>query len=296
MSQASTHSPESVNPISCASPRSLESRSEHHLAKAILAAAAERAVAYSQPSDSVALPGLGISASVDAAEYIIGSHRLFHDRSLCTGDAHDRLAAAESEGYTIAVIGSAAAVIGFITIADEIRPESAAAVSQLRRAGISRIAMLTGDNESTARRIASETGIDEIHSGLLPEDKIATIRSIATSSDFTAMVGDGINDAPALAAADIGIALGGTATGTALETADIALMSDDLRKIPFAIDLSNSTMSVIRQNIVTALAIKAVFLVAAVSGMATLWMAVFADTGATIIVIANSLRLMRRRG
>jgi Zn2+/Cd2+-exporting ATPase len=163
----------------------------------------------------------------------------------------------------------------------------------LRRAGIERLAMLTGDHESTARAIAAHVGVDEVCVELLPEDKVAAIESLRRRFGPVAMVGDGINDAPALAAADLGIVMGAAGSGAALETADIALMADDLLKIPYALRLSRATLRNIKVNLGIALALKAAFVVASIAGVATLWMAVLADTGATVIVIANALTLLR---
>ncbi len=273
---------------------SLESRSEHHIAKAILAAASERDVTFRQPSGFESLSGLGVAAAIDGRLYFAGSHRLMHQRGTCTGGAHEAIAAAENTGHTIITIGSQTSVLGYIAVADELRPGAADAIRNIRNSGVGKIAMLTGDNGATAARVAGSLGIEDVRAGLMPEDKIAAVRGLAAGKEYVAMVGDGINDAPAMAAADIGIAMGGSATDTALETADIALMADDLSKIPFAISLSHATTSVIRQNIIMAIGIKMIFLAAAAGGAATLWMAVFADTGTALIVVANSLRLMKR--
>jgi Cd2+/Zn2+-exporting ATPase len=166
---------------------------------------------------------------------------------------------------------------------------------RLARAGVRRVAMLTGDNPVTARRVAEQAGIDEVHAGLLPDDKLAWIHRAKADGNIVAMVGDGINDAPALAAADVGIAMGVAGTGVAIETADVALMTDDLTRLPYALRLGRATLANIRVNVALALGLKLAFVVLAVSGVATLWMAIVADTGASLLVTANSLRLLRVR-
>jgi Cd2+/Zn2+-exporting ATPase len=186
-------------------------------------------------------------------------------------------------------------VRGFLAVADQVRPASAAAVNRLRRAGIERIVMLTGDNAATAQAIARETGVDEVRANLLPGDKVSAVESLLAGYGAVAMVGDGVNDAPALARASVGIAMGGAGSDQALETADIALMGDDLALLPFVIRLSRATHRVIMQNVAFSLAIKAIFLLLALGGFATLWMAVFADVGASLLVILNGMRLLRAR-
>ena len=185
--------------------------------------------------------------------------------------------------------------IGIIGLADELRPGARDAVSRLRREGVSHVIMLTGDNLNTARAIAAQTGVDEFHAELLPEDKVRAIDALRRAHGPVAMVGDGVNDAPALAAADVGIAMGAAGTDAALETADVALMADDLSKLPYLRRLGRATVRNVRANIAFSLALKAVFLALAVAGVATLWMAVVADMGASLLVIANGLRLLRIR-
>ena len=201
----------------------------------------------------------------------------------------------ESEGKTAVMLFDDADPIGLIAIADKVRDGARDAIEALRRAGVGRVVMLTGDNLGTAAAVARELGIDEFRAKLLPDDKVSFVRELTTTGDLVAFVGDGVNDAPALAAATVGIAMGAAGTDVALETADIALMSDDLSKLPFAIKVGRKTLGIVKQNIAFSLGLKAVFLVLAVIGWATLWMAVASDMGASLVVIANGLRALRVR-
>jgi Cd2+/Zn2+-exporting ATPase len=185
-------------------------------------------------------------------------------------------------------------VLAICAVADTVRPTSLAALAELRALGVTPV-MLTGDNVTTAQAIAASVGITEVHANLLPEDKLAVIKEVQSRLGVTAMVGDGINDAPALAQADIGFAMGGAGTHTAMEAADVVIMNDDLQRLPETMRLSRATRNVLWQNIAIALGIKAVFLVLAIAGNATMWMAVFADVGASLLVVANGLRLLRAR-
>jgi Cd2+/Zn2+-exporting ATPase len=186
-------------------------------------------------------------------------------------------------------------MLGLVAVADTVRPEARAATAALKAAGIRRTVMLTGDNERTAAAIAAQAGVDEARANLLPDDKVRAVEQLLAEYGAVAMVGDGVNDAPALARATVGIAMGGAGTDQALETADVVLMGDDLLKLPFAIRLSRQTLAVLRQNIAFSLALKAVFMALVLGGAATLWMAVFADVGASLIVIANGMRLLRAK-
>jgi Cd2+/Zn2+-exporting ATPase len=204
----------------------------------------------------------------------------------------------EQAGNTVMLVHGAAAegrppeMLGLVAVADTIRPEAQAATAGLRAAGIRHIVMLTGDNERTAAAIARQAGVDAVRANLLPEDKVAAIEELLATYGRVGMVGDGVNDAPSLARATVGIAMGGAGTDQALETADIVLMGDDLRKLPFAIRLSRQTLAVLRQNIAISLLVKAAVMVLVLSGTATLWMAVFADVGTALLVIANGMRLL----
>ena len=194
------------------------------------------------------------------------------------------------------LVGTDEQLLGVIAVADELRREAVAAVAELRRLGITRTVMLTGDNERAAEAIARQVGVDEAMAELLPQDKVRSIDTLKAASGKVAMVGDGVNDAPTLATAAVGIAMGGAGTDTALETADVVLMSDDLSKLPFAVGLSRATLRIIKQNIYFAIAIKLVAVLAVFPGWLTLWLAILADMGATVIVTLNGMRLLAHGG
>jgi Cd2+/Zn2+-exporting ATPase len=231
---------------------------------------------------------------VDGRQVTVGNRAMFADSTLPPAVAA-RLDALESTGSTAMLVGYDGAVRGVIAAADAERPESGPALAALRRIGIEHIAMLTGDATPVAERIAACVGVDETRAELLPEQKLAAVDELVASHGCVGMVGDGVNDAPALAHATVGIAMGAAGSDAALETADITLMADDLGRLPFALGLSRATRRVILQNVAFALAVKALFLVATLLGAATLWMAVLADTGAALIVIGNGMRLLRYR-
>jgi Cd2+/Zn2+-exporting ATPase len=240
-----------------------------------------------------ALPGRGIQARMDDQMLILGNHRLIEERGLCSPSIEARLAEHEGQGRTVTLLAMDSQVLALFAVADTIKQSSREALSELHALGV-RSVMLTGDNPATALTIAREAGIDDARGNLLPEDKLTAIEDLQTRYGTTAMTGDGINDAPALARSDIGIAMGAAGTDTAMEAADVVIMNDDLRRIPELIRLSRRTRAVLWQNIVLALGIKSVFLVLSVLGGATMWMAVFADMGASLIVVFNGLRLLRK--
>jgi Cd2+/Zn2+-exporting ATPase len=217
------------------------------------------------------------------------------ERAQETPDVHAKLEELAGAGRTIVVVGNDTHVCGLIALADRVRPDAPAALDALHRAGVSRIVMLTGDNAGTANAVAREIGIDEVRAELLPADKVAAVQDLVAEHGSVAMVGDGVNDGPALAHATIGIAMGAVGSDTAIETADIALMSDDLSKLPWLIRHSRRTLRVVRQNIVFSLAMKAVFVGLTLSGHASLWAAIAADMGASLLVIFNGLRLLSPR-
>jgi Cd2+/Zn2+-exporting ATPase len=272
---------------------SLELRSEHPIGRAIVRRAEADGIALAAGDAFQALPGRGAEARVAGAPAVVGNHRLFEERGLCSPKIHDRLDALAARGRTAVLVARDHQAIGVIGVADELREAGRDAIDLLRQQGVSRVAMLTGDNAETANTIAREIGLDEVRAELLPEDKVAAIEDLRRRYGTVVMVGDGVNDAPALATADVGIAMGAAGSDAALETADVALMADELLKIPYAVRLSRATVRNIRANIVFSLALKAAFLVLAITGVATLWMAVLADMGASLIVIANGLRLLR---
>ena len=242
-----------------------------------------------------AVPGLGASGRVGTTEYHIGSHRFIDEAGLCPPDFHARFGRAEAEGGvgTSVALTTSDGPVGWIRLADRPRPGAAEVVAELRGLGLE-IVMLTGDNGPTAAAVARELGIDDHRSGLLPADKAAIITELNTQRGPTGMVGDGVNDAPALAAARVSVALGGVSSASALETADVVLMADDLTQLPPLVRLGRATLSRIRQNITLALGSKALVLVLAACGLATLWMAILADVGVSILVTLNALRLLRR--
>ncbi|HHT9119491.1 MAG TPA: heavy metal translocating P-type ATPase [Candidatus Hypogeohydataceae bacterium YC41] len=272
---------------------SVEARSEHHLAGAILRRAREEKLKLLEAVDYKTVPGKGAMARIQDKYCYIGNLKFFRELGVPTAKAEKLLSMLQSQGKTVMLIGSEDKLLGTITVADEVRPVSKPTMVALREKGIKKIVMLTGDNKGTAQAIAGKLGVEEYMAELSPEDKVEAVRHLTQNYGKTAMVGDGVNDAPALAAATIGIAMGTAGTDTALETADIALMADDLTKIPFALALSRQTLRVIKQNLAFAIGVKAVFLGLAALGLATLWMAVGADMGASLLVIFNGLRLLR---
>jgi Zn2+/Cd2+-exporting ATPase len=273
----------------------LESRSEHPIGRAIVRHAQGAGLEVAPGDGFRSLPGFGAEAMVAAAPAVAGSHRLFEDRRMCTPTLHDRIEQVERRGSTPVLVGHGGEALGVIGLTDVVREDSRAAVSALRDAGIVRVVLLTGDGRANATMVLEGAGLDEAHAELLPADKVRAVERLRAEYGAVAMVGDGINDAPALAAADVGIAMGAAGTDVAIETADVALMSDDLGKLPWAIRLSHATLANIRVNLGLALGLKLTFVVLAASGLATLWMAVLADTGASLLVTANSLRLLAPR-
>jgi Cd2+/Zn2+-exporting ATPase len=271
----------------------LERRSEHPIARAIVRYAEEAGVEPLAAEGFRALPGRGAEATIAGRDVVLGNHRLFHERELCSADLHEQLERVENAGRIAVFLAMDGEPLGVIGVADEPRREGPTTLDALRRAGVAGLAMLTGDSERTAASIASRLGPLEVHAALLPEDKVRLVGDLRTRFGSVAMVGDGVNDAPALAAADLGIAMGAAGTDAALETADVALMGDDLSKVPALVDLGRRTLRNIKTNIAVALGLKAIFLALAVAGHATLWMAVVADMGASLLVIANGLRLLR---
>lgn len=271
---------------------SLESRSEHPLAQAIVDYAQAQGIAPRSLEHFESLTGKGVRASIDGTTYLIGNHRLFEESGWCEAEIHEHLERLERKNYSAIILGQEKKILGIIAISDALRPDVVRAIHDLHRSGIERTIMLTGDNFQTAEAIAQEVGIDEFQTQLLPEDKAAAIKQLLSQYDQVAMVGDGINDAPALATATMGISMGGSGTDTAMETADIVLMKDDLGKLAFLKDLSRKTVRIVKQNIFTALSLKAIFVALAIPGLATLWMAVFADMGASLIVVFNGLRAL----
>jgi Cd2+/Zn2+-exporting ATPase len=273
----------------------VEGGSAHPAAEAIRREAARRGVATaargSLARTFVAVDGLGVSAEVDGVRVHVGNSRLFEtlgSRAEALGEP-----GGPAEPDTVALVGTERAVAGAIDLSDELRPEAAETVRALRALGVRHVALLTGDRETAAKAAAAAAGIDAVHHGLLPEEKLSEVRRLVAAHGNVAMVGDGVNDAPALALATVGVAMAAAGSPAAMETADVALLAGDLRKIPSAVVTGRRMVSLVRQNVAFSLAIKAAFLGLAVAGYATLWMAVLADMGTTLLVIFNGLRLLR---
>lgn len=267
----------------------IASQSDHPVSKAIAQGLPATTLAV---ADFQAMPGRGVQARVNNSLYTLGNHRLVEERKLCSPVLEETLRSHEAQGRTVTLLASADAVITLFAVADTMKESSREAVAELRALGIFPV-MLTGDNQTTASAIAREAAIVEARGDQLPADKLRAIKELRQKHGLIAMTGDGINDAPALAEADIGIAMGGAGTDTAMEAADIVVMNDDLRRIAEVVRLSRRTNAILWQNITVALGIKAAFLVLAVFGNASMWMAVFADMGASLLVVVNGLRLLR---
>lgn len=274
----------------------LEAQSEHPLAQAILRRAEAEGISVGRAEDFRAVKGKGARGKIDGRSFWIGSHRLMHEIGEETRKIHDRAERLARGGSSVVAVGNEEHVCGLIAIADGVRENARETVELIRKLGVRRVVMLTGDNEGTARAVAHKTGVDSFMAELLPEDKVEAIRSLVSEEGAVAMVGDGVNDAPAMAAATIGVAMGAAGTDAAIETADVALMSDDLTKLPWLIRHSRRTLRVIKQNVAFALGVKLFFMVLAILGIATLWMAIAADMGASLLVTFNGMRLLGARG
>jgi len=273
---------------------SLAVRSDHPVSSAVASYWNEKNADPLAEIDAFeALAGKGVKGLFKGEYHYLGNHRLLHELGLCTQETEAALEKLEREGKTAIAIASSSTILLVIGVADTVRETSRQAVAELHALGV-RTVMLTGDNQQTASVIASNVGIDDARGNLLPEDKLLAVEAELSAHGTVGMVGDGINDAPALAKASIGFAMGAAGTDTAIETADVALMDDDLRKIPQFIRLSRHTSAILKQNIVLALGVKTLFFVLALLGMANLWMAVFADMGTSLLVVANGLRLLRK--
>ncbi|WP_208996373.1 heavy metal translocating P-type ATPase [Pseudovibrio ascidiaceicola] len=272
---------------------SLEARSSHPLAEAILTRAKEDGVEY-QPAENVELlPGRGLSGQRNGKSYWLGSRRFLNEKDFEIGEADAKARELEAEGKTVVAVGTDAHVCGLIALADTVRDTAEQLVSQLHKAGVEKLVMLTGDNKATAERVASSVGIDEVRAELLPEDKVAAVEQLSHEYETVAMIGDGVNDAPAMARASFGVAMGAIGSDAAIETADIALMKDDLSRLPWLIHHSKRTLQIIHQNIAFAFIVKGILVVLTAMGFASLWAAILGDVGATLIVVTNALRLLK---
>ncbi len=274
---------------------SVESQSEHPIAAAILAEARSRGVKVSEPLNVRALPGLGVEGQVLDAAIVCGTPRLLAERGAMTPIIAALADRVVRDGMSPVVVARNGYAIGVLGVTDRPKADAARVVSDLRAQGVTRVAMITGDHEAAARATGSQLGVDDVRSGQLPADKVTAVENLRSAHGAIAMVGDGVNDAPALAAADVGIVMGAMGSDAALETADIALMTDELPKVPYTIRLSRATLANIRVNVALSIGLKVAFVVLAVGGVATLWMAVLADTGASALVVANAVRLRRFR-
>ena len=272
---------------------SLAARSDHPVSGAIAVLADEQGVALNEVSDFAALAGRGVRGEIDGRAYHLGNHRLVEELGLCSPELEAELDPLERQGKSVVLLLGPTGPLALFAVADTVKDSSRQAIAELHALGI-RTVMLTGDNPHTAEAIAAQVGIDQARGDLLPADKLQAIESLYAQGHRVGMVGDGINDAPALARAEIGFAMAAAGTDTAIETADVALMDDDLRKIPAFVRLSRQTAAILTQNIVLALGIKAIFLGFTFAGMATMWMAVFADMGVSLLVVFNGLRLLRK--
>lgn len=274
----------------------IENGSQHPLASAIMRKAEENGLNFKGVivEEFQSITGKGIKAKVNNKMYYVGSPKLFEEtlRNGIETSILENITRMQTQGKTVMVLGTENEILSLIAVADEMRESSKEVISQLNHMGIETV-MLTGDNQRTAEAIGTQVGVSDIKADLLPEDKLNFIKKLREKHQSVAMVGDGVNDAPALAASSVGVAMGGAGTDTALETADIALMSDDLSKLPYTIKLSRKALVIIKQNITFSLAIKLVALLLVMPGWLTLWIAIFADMGATLLVTLNSLRLLR---
>ncbi|MBX3737991.1 MAG: heavy metal translocating P-type ATPase [Candidatus Didemnitutus sp.] len=277
---------------------SIDEHSAHPLAKAVVAHTKEQKITYQRASNYQARSGRGAEGVVDGHAYFVGNHRFTHELGVCSESVETRLATIEAQGQSVVVVGHRphdgckGEVLGIIAIGDTLRPNAKASIAALHAAGVEQVVMLSGDNQRTADFIARQVGIDEARGDLLPDDKVEAVKALRAKYGVVGMVGDGVNDAPAMATANIGIAMGAAGTDAAIETADIALMQDELGKIAETIRLGRRTLGIIHFNISFALGLKALFLVLTLIGYASLWFAILADTGATLLVIANALRLL----
>ena len=271
----------------------MEVHSTHPLGRAILNHARQLGLSLPAAENFTAFPGEGAHATINNRKFWIGSHRMLERRQAETEQLHALASGLEDAGHSLVFMWSEDHVCGLISIADRLRPEARTVVQELKQLGMARVVMLTGDNRQTAEGMAAAAGVDECRAELLPEDKVEVVSRLAREFGQVGMVGDGVNDAPAMAAASLGIAMGAAGSDAAIETADIALMADDLSKLPWLVRHSRKTLRIIKQNIIFALGLKTLFIVLALAGMATLWMAIAADMGASLLVIFNGLRLLK---
>lgn len=278
---------------------SVDCHSEHPLAQAVVVFAEGKNIRFSRAEGYQSLSGRGAEGTVEGHRYFVGNHRFVHELGICSPELEEQLHKIEGDAQSVVIVGHRphdgcqGEVLGVLAVGDTLRANAKDAIALLHKIGINPVIMLSGDNQRTASAIAEKAGIDEAHGDLLPDQKIEFVKKLVSSKGYVGMIGDGVNDAPAMAAATVGIAMGAAGTDTAIETADMALMQDDLTKVAEAIQLGRRTVNIIKFNIAFALGLKAIFLVLAVCGYASLWLAIAADTGATLLVIMNALRLLK---
>jgi Cd2+/Zn2+-exporting ATPase len=271
----------------------LETHSIHPLARSIVNQANDRGLSI-EPADQFAvLTGMGAEGKIRGRRFWVGSHRYLHEIDAEENGFHQLAVEKEDAGHSLVIVGNDRHICGVFCVSDDVRDRAPAVVAELKRAGIDRVVMVTGDNSRAARAVAVASGVDEFHAEMLPEDKVELVRRLRERWGPVAMIGDGVNDAPAMAAADLGVAMGAIGSDAAIETADVALMNDDLDRLPWLIRHARRALATVKQNIAFALGLKLIFVVLALAGMATLWMAIAADLGASLLVIANGLRLLR---
>jgi Cd2+/Zn2+-exporting ATPase len=276
----------------------IDAHSAHPLAKAVVQYAEAQKVAFNRAGNYQNRSGRGADGVIDGHAYFVGNHRFAHELGVCNEDVEGLLATIERRGHSVVVVGHRphdackGEVLGIIAIGDTVRADAADSIRALHEAGVVSVMMLSGDNQRAVNFIAKQVGIDEPRGDLLPDDKVAAVKALREKHGVVGMVGDGVNDAPAMATANIGIAMGMAGTDAAIETADITLMNDDLGKIAETIRLGRRTLGIIHFNITFALSLKLLFLILTLAGSANLWLAILADTGATLLVVANALRLL----
>jgi Zn2+/Cd2+-exporting ATPase len=271
----------------------IEKNSEHPIGGAILRFADEKSLDLPESEDFQAFPGEGAKARIDGLDFMLGSHRFFHNKNICNNVLHPKVHKLESMGQTMVLLSRDEELVGAIALSDQVKAHTEEAIVGIYQGGVEDVVMLTGDNRQTAETIATQIGITKVESGLLPADKSRMVREYKTLLGAVAMVGDGINDAPALASADVGIAMGTGGSDIAIEVADVAIIGDNLMMVPRVMRLSRKALGIIKFNIIFALATKFAFMILATMGAATLWMAVLADMGTSLLVIFNALRLLR---
>ena len=279
----------------------IDTHSHHPLAQAVVRYANEKQIPFVSAVNYQSNSGRGAKAEIDGHLYFVGNHRFAHELGVCSPNLEAKLANIEKQARSVVIVGHmphgecTGSVVGILSVADSIRPNAKQAISALRKTGLKQIVLLSGDNQMTAEAVGREVGVDLAVGDLLPEQKVERIRQLVAQERFVGMIGDGVNDAPALAAANVGIAMAAIGSDAAIETADIALMHDDLSRVAEVIIAGRRTVSIIRANILFALTVKALFLALAVFGATSLWLAILADTGATLCVIANALRLLKQK-